>query len=112
MGFWLAVCTFPRSLKCILRVDDCSFFNSWFHCLDATVIVAGFVIDVLLRGVLEEIGSIVVVLRLWRVFKIIEELSAGASEQMEPMTERIEDLEKQNTELRRELETLKAGRTI
>lgn len=46
------------------------FFHSWFHCLDATVITAGFVIDVLLKGQLEEIGSLVVVLRLWRVFKV------------------------------------------
>ncbi len=46
------------------------FFKSWFHCLDATVITVGFVIDVLLKGMLEEIGSLVVVLRLWRVFKV------------------------------------------
>ena len=47
-----------------------SYFYSWFHCLDATVITAAFVIDVLLKGVLEEVGSLVVVLRLWRVFKV------------------------------------------
>lgn len=41
-----------------------SFFKSWFHCLDATVITVGFVIDVVLKGMLEEIGSLVVVLRL------------------------------------------------
>ena len=40
------------------------FFSSWFHCMDALVIVSGFVIDVLLKGTLEEVGSIVVVLRL------------------------------------------------
>lgn len=42
------------------------FFKSWFHCFDATVILAGFVIDVCLKNVLEEAGSIVIVLRLWR----------------------------------------------
>ena len=104
------------------------FFKSWFHCLDATVITVGFVIDVLLKGILEEIGSLVVVLRLWRVFKvrrmpliplqetksllntvskIIEELSAGAEEQMEPLHERVEDLELENKELRREIDELK-----
>jgi len=83
------------------------YFMSWFHCMDATVIVAGFIIDVLLKGVLEEIGSLVVVLRLWRVFKIIEELSAGAEEQMEPLHERLEMVERENEELRREVEELK-----
>ena len=56
------------------------YFRSWFHCLDATVIIAGFVVDVSLKGVQEEAGSLIVALRLWRVFKIIEELSAGAQE--------------------------------
>ena len=44
----------------------CRFFKSWFHCFDATVILAGFIIDVCLKNVLEEAGSIVIVLRLWR----------------------------------------------
>ena len=56
-----------------------------------------------LKGVLEEIGSIVVVLRLWRVFKIIEEFSAGAEEQMDALSERIEHLEMENKELKKEL---------
>ena len=131
-----------------------SFFKSWFHCFDATVILAGFIVDVclkngtlrlsmaplpnhlnpddsyficpatscstslfmhqnagnrVLRGlmlirdgppVLEEAGSIVIVLRLWRVFKIIEEFSAGAEEQMEALSERVESLEKENQGLR------------
>lgn len=58
------------------NTDRCgSYFKSKFHCFDATVILAGFVIDVCLKGVLEEAGSIVVILRLWRVFKIVEEFS-------------------------------------
>ena len=91
-------------LSCILhRSTFRRFFNSWFHCFDAIVIIAGFVIDVCLKGVLEEVGSMVVVLRLWRVFKIIEEFSAGASEQMETMSEIIENLEVENKDLKRRL---------
>jgi len=85
-----------------------AFFNSRFHVFDAVVVVLGFVVDVVLKGVLEEIGSLVVVLRLWRVFKIIEELSAGAEEQMEGLSERCEGLERENEELRKEVEGLKA----
>lgn len=64
-------------------------------------------IDALLKGVLEEIGSIVIVLRFWRVFKIIEELSVGNEEQIEPLQERLESVEKENHELRREMNELK-----
>ena len=62
-------------------------------------------IDASLQGlpVLEEIGSVVVVLRLWRVFKIIEEFSTGAQEQMDTLAERIEKLENEKHRLQREL---------
>jgi regulator of replication initiation timing len=39
--------------------------------------------------------------------KIIEELSAGASEEMEPLHERIEVLEEENGELKVEIEKLR-----
>ena len=65
----------------------------------------GFVIDSSLQGlpILEEVGSVVVVLRLWRVFKIIEEFSTGAQEQMDSLAERVEELEKENQQLQREV---------
>lgn len=56
-----------------------------------------------LKGVLEEVGSIVVVLRLWRVFKIIEEFSSGAEEEMNALSERAERLEAENEQLKRDL---------
>lgn len=40
--------------------------------------------------------------------QIIEELSAGADEQMEPLREKIEDLELANQGLRKEISELKA----
>ena len=64
-------------------------------------------IDVCLKGVLEEAGSIIVVLRLWRVFKIIEEFSAGAEDQISELTERIEQLEKEKEQLGIRLSTRK-----
>ena len=109
-----------------------------------------------LKDVLEEAASIVVILRLWRVFKIVEEFSAGASDrqyssnlsnpdlytslsprdvprkesfccsistascpggvadsqiraEMEVLGERIEKLEAENQELKRELKAWKDG---
>ncbi|KAH9810110.1 putative ion transport protein [Teratosphaeria destructans] len=101
-------CLFMVELLASVWAFGWAYFGTWFHCFDAFVILAGFVIDVLLKGVLEEIGSLVIVLRLWRVFKIIEELSAGAEEQMEPLQERLEDVEKENAELKKQIEQLRA----
>lgn len=79
------------------------YFSSWFHCFDAIVIVAGFTTDVLLHGILEEVASLVIILRLWRFFKIIEEFSVGAEEQMAGLSFRIEQLESEKSDLKREL---------
>jgi hypothetical protein len=67
----------------------------------------GFTIDLLAHGILEEIASLVVVLRLWRFVKLVEELSVGASETMEDIQARAEQLEKENEELRSELIALR-----
>ncbi|KAI9777515.1 MAG: hypothetical protein M1839_008809 [Geoglossum umbratile] len=83
------------------------YFRSWFHCFDAAVISVGFVVDVLLHGVVEEVASLVVILRLWRIFKIVEEFSVGAEAQMDALTERVEQLEDENRELKKELNTLR-----
>lgn len=92
------------------RADyDCySYFRSWFHCLDALVIIAGLVLEILLRGVIEEAVSLIVVLRLWRVFKIVEELSVGAQEGSEEMNDRIEHLEKENNAMRQQIAQMKS----
>lgn len=81
-------------------LNTASYFHSKFHVFDATIIVAGFIVDVLLHGTIEEAGSLIVVGRLWRVFKIIEEFSSGADDQIEELQERIESLEKENRVLR------------
>lgn len=52
-------------------------------------------------------ASLVVVLRLWRFFKIIEEFSVGAEEQMDGLELRIEQLESENLDLKRELKRQK-----
>ncbi|CAD0089243.1 unnamed protein product, partial [Aureobasidium vineae] len=83
-------------------------FRSKFHCFDATVIVASFILDVLLRGILEEVASLVIILRLWRVFTIMEELSVGTQEQTEALREQIERLEQEKSQMKVELTRLKS----
>lgn len=100
-------CLFVLELGASVWVFGWAYFRSKFHCFDAAVILIGFVIDVLLKGVLEEIGSLVVIMRLWRVFKIIEELSAGAEEQMENLQRQIVTLQRENEALSDEVRQLK-----
>ncbi|TVY23740.1 Voltage-gated hydrogen channel, partial [Lachnellula hyalina] len=100
-------CLFLAELGASIWAFGLRYFNSRFHCFDATVIIAGFIVDVLLHGVLEEVASLVVVLRLWRFFKIIEEFSVGAEEQMDGLELRIEQLESENLDLKRELKRQK-----
>jgi voltage-gated hydrogen channel 1 len=86
------------------------YFKSKFHCFDALIIIASFIVDVLLQGPLEEVASLIIILRLWRVVKIIEELSVGAQEQMEGLEDRVAQLEKENQELRAQLDELRQRR--
>lgn len=67
------------------------------------MIVAAFVVDVTLHGIDQELGSIVVALRLWRAFKIIEELSSAGEERLEEYQEEIDALRQENEELKRRL---------
>ena len=102
-------CVFPLC-SCLISqmlILLSSYFKSWFHCFDAAVIVAGFITDVVLHGIIEEVASLVVILRLWRFFKIIEEFSVGAEEQMDGLELRIEQLETENEDLKRELKKQK-----
>lgn len=75
------------------------YFRSWFHKFDAFVVIAGFAVDLIENNTAEEIASLIVILRLWRFVKIVDEFSVEASEEMEEMRKRIEDLESRNAAL-------------
>lgn len=96
-------CLFMLELIAATLSFGLSYFSSKFHVFDSLVIVVAFIIDVALHGILEEIGSIVVVLRLWRVFKIIEELSAASADSLEKYEDQIEELRHENDNLKRRL---------
>ena len=79
------------------------YFKEKLHCFDAIVIVAGFAVDLLEHNEVGEIASLIVMLRLWRVVKIVDEFSVQASESMDGLRREIDDLEKQNRDLRERL---------
>jgi hypothetical protein len=62
------------------------------------------VIDVLEQGTLEEIGSLIIILRLWRFVKIVDELGVSAEERNYEIEAKVAALERENEELRARLE--------
>lgn len=73
------------------------------------MILVAFIIQVSLRGIEEEVGSLVIVLRLWRVFQIIEELKSASEDTMEQYEEEIERLRRENASLRQRLNQISGG---
>jgi hypothetical protein len=79
---------------------------------DSIIIIVGLTIDLSLRGVDEEFASLVVILRLWRFFKIIEEMSAGAQETMGDLEATIEMLQLENQKYKIELAKFKGDNHV
>ncbi|KAF2707077.1 hypothetical protein K504DRAFT_458533 [Pleomassaria siparia CBS 279.74] len=102
-------CLFVLELIASVWAFGSSFFRSKFHCFDATIIITSFIFEVALQGVTEEVFSLIVILRLMRVVKIIDEFSVGAEEQMKDLEDRIEELEKTNAVLLEEVRRLQRG---
>ncbi|KAL7655910.1 hypothetical protein ACMYSQ_005044 [Aspergillus niger] len=97
-------CLFMLELVAAVGSFGMSYFSSKFHIFDSAVIIVAFAIDVAMRGLVEELGSLVVVLRLWRVFKIIEELKSANADSLEEYEREIDRLKEENYLLRRRAE--------
>ncbi|RYP27232.1 hypothetical protein DL767_007765 [Monosporascus sp. MG133] len=96
-------CIFMLELALSVFADGLAYFKDRLHCFDAFVIVVGFGADLLEHGTAEEIASLVVILRLWRIVKLVDEVPVQASEQTGDLRRKIEDLEKQNQDLRAQI---------
>ncbi|KAI1130070.1 hypothetical protein F5Y10DRAFT_236583 [Nemania abortiva] len=102
-----ALAVFALTMSCIFVVelilsvfaDGIRFFASWFHQLDAFVILVSFAVDLLQHSIATEIASLIVVLRLWRFVKIVQEFSVEQTEATEALRMRIEELEGQLRDL-------------
>ncbi|UKZ77842.1 hypothetical protein TrVFT333_005568 [Trichoderma virens FT-333] len=103
---------FIQLIACEMHQND----EPWVEQLTESLEIAGLVFSSLfllelvaclfafgLRGLTESIGSLIVVLRLWRLAKISEEVVLGATERMEVLEQQLEDLEAENSRLRAQL---------
>ncbi|RYP64865.1 hypothetical protein DL771_008580 [Monosporascus sp. 5C6A] len=96
-------CIFMLELALSVFADGLAYFKDRLHCFDAFVIVVGFGVDLFEHGTAEEIASLVVILRLWRIVKLVDEIPVQASEQTEDLRREIERLEKRNQDLRAQI---------
>jgi len=76
----------------------------WLHLFDAVVIVTTFILEVVLRGRQRELAGLLILLRLWRLVKLVGGVAVGAGEIGEEDAQALADL-------RRELEDTKAALT-
>ncbi|KAL0942424.1 uncharacterized protein CTRU02_200310 [Colletotrichum truncatum] len=96
-------CVFLVELILSVFAFGLRYFSDWFHLLDGVVIVASFIIDVLSHGIVEEIASLVIVFRLFRFIKLVEEMSLGAAERTESLEQQLEALRQENGDMKRQL---------
>lgn len=92
-------------------IHTCSYFTSKFHVFDASVIIISFIFEITLQGVEEEVASLIIILRLLRVIKIVDEISVGAEEQMKELEDRLNESERDVRSLREEVDRLRNSRT-
>ncbi|KAF7363350.1 hypothetical protein MSAN_00990400 [Mycena sanguinolenta] len=94
-----------------------TFYNPWsgvphasLHLFDAFIIVMTFVLEIVLKGREQELAGLLVILRLWRLVKLVGGVSVGVGEIGEQdairaaeAEEEVAALKKENAELRARL---------
>ncbi|KAJ8078667.1 hypothetical protein AAF712_001354 [Marasmius tenuissimus] len=73
------------------------------HLFDALIIIATFVLEVILKGRERELASLLIVLRLWRLIKLVGGVAVGAGEIGEGDAKELAESRKQVDALRRQL---------
>lgn len=61
-----------------------------------------------LQGVEEEVASLIIILRLLRVVKIVDEISVGAEQQMSDLEQKLEMALEENRDLRQALDRMRS----
>ncbi|KAJ7273610.1 hypothetical protein B0H12DRAFT_500815 [Mycena haematopus] len=95
-----------------------NFYNPWggvphapLHLFDAFIILTTFVLEIVLKGREQELAGLLVILRLWRLVKLVGGVSVGVGEIGEQdairaaeAEDEVEALKKENAELRARLQ--------
>ncbi|KAG0047977.1 hypothetical protein BGZ83_007066 [Gryganskiella cystojenkinii] len=85
----------------------------WFlHLIDALIILTSFLLEIFLRGTAEELSSLLIMFRLWRVIKLTGTVAIEVSEHDEQkvasLEQRVAELEQELQESRLQVQRLEA----
>jgi len=80
--------------------------DSSLHCFDATVIVVTFVLEAVLRGKERELAGLLVILRLWRLVKLVGGVAVGAGEINEETDKQLAEAQAEVRSLRTRVQEL------
>ena len=69
------LCIFVAEQLLRLLVFGPRYFLSWWHALDAAIVIVSLVLELVLKGVERETLSLLVVFRLWRLVRIMHAVS-------------------------------------
>ncbi|KAG0370432.1 hypothetical protein BC939DRAFT_434748 [Gamsiella multidivaricata] len=82
------------------------------HLLDALIIIISFLLEVFLKGAEQELGSLLIIFRLWRIIKLTGTVAIETAEHSQAhvirLHARIKDLEQQLQESQQEVQRLRA----
>ncbi|KAF9425242.1 hypothetical protein BGZ94_007716 [Podila epigama] len=83
------------------------------HLADAIIIIVSFLMEVFLSGPEQELGSLLIIFRLWRLLKLTSIVAIETTEHnhgsVKALERRVEDLERELEESRAEVERLRAN---
>ncbi|GJJ72293.1 voltage-gated hydrogen channel 1 [Entomortierella parvispora] len=86
--------------------------HGYLHLADAAIIVISFLLEVFLKGAEQELGSLLIIFRLWRLIKLTGTVAIETAEHQQEQLERLEDqikeLQQQLDESRAEVAQLRA----
>ncbi|KAF9053577.1 hypothetical protein BDZ89DRAFT_887995, partial [Hymenopellis radicata] len=79
-----------------------------FHDFDAVIIITTFVLEIVLKGKERELGTLLVVLRLWRLIKLVGGVTVGAGELTEDDAQELAENRRLVEEMKAQIQTLES----
>ncbi|KAI9136210.1 hypothetical protein BKA69DRAFT_1129285 [Paraphysoderma sedebokerense] len=79
---WLSfgiVCIFVIEITLRILAQLHHFFRKWWNIIDAIIVYLSFILELVFRGIAREVASLAVILRLWRIIRLVH----AASESIE-----------------------------
>ncbi|KAG8217819.1 hypothetical protein J3R82DRAFT_5984 [Butyriboletus roseoflavus] len=73
----------------------CGVPHAPLHLFDAIIVLTTFVLEFVLKGKERELAELLVILRLWRLVKLVGGIAIGAGEVEEQITEELEQTKRQ-----------------